>query len=463
MTSLDSIEAPPRWRRTNLVDGLYPGASIAAAEDLPPLERERTELFTKATTPELRRELELLDKELAAAKESLAKLPPQSACYVGAVHTGTGTFVGTGASAGKPRPIFLLERGNVTKPGAEVGPGALSAISIIPARFELPADHAEGQRRAALAKWITDPKNPLTWRSIVNRVWQYHFGRGIVDTPNDFGHNGQLPSHPELLDWLAAEFRDGRQSLKDLHRLIVLSATYRQRSEVGGQRSEVGGQRSEVGDRRSEVGSRSDAGADLPRSPSPSPPLSPSSIDSENRLLWRANRRRLEAEAIRDSVLAVSGKLDKTMGGPSFQDFVIDKPEHSPHYEYHLHDPDDPKSHRRSIYRFIVRSQQQPFMTTLDCADPSMQVDKRNESLSALQALALLNNGFMVTTAKHYAAKLEARGGDLPAKVDRAVYECLGRPATAKERETFVAYAEQHGLANLCRVLFNLNEFVFVE
>jgi hypothetical protein len=175
------------------------------------------------------------------------------------------------------------------------------------------------------------------------------------------------------------------------------------------------------------------------------------------------NRRRLEAEAIRDSVLAVSGKLDRTMGGPSFQDFVIDKPEHSPHYEYHLHDPDDPRSHRRSIYRFIVRSQQQPFMTTLDCADPSMQVDKRNESLSALQALALLNNGFMVTMAKHYANQLDARGGDLSVKVDRAVYECLGRPATAEEREAFVAYAQQHGMPNLCRVLFNLNEFVFVE
>jgi hypothetical protein len=429
VTSLDSIEAPPRWRRTNLVDGLYPGASIAAAENLPALERERSELFTRATTVELRSELESLDKELGEVKDSLTKLPPQSVCYVGAVHTGSGTFVGTGASGGKPRPIFLLERGNVTRPAAEVGPGALSAIGVLPARFDLPTDHTEGQRRAALAKWITDPSNPLTWRSIVNRVWQYHFGRGIVDTPNDFGRNGQLPSHPELLDWLAAELRDGKQSLKDLHRLIVLSATYRQESGVRGQGSGV----------------------------------NPQTVDAENRLVWRANRRRLEAEAIRDSVLLVSGKLDRTMGGPSFQDFVIDKPEHSPHYEYHLHDPDDPKSHRRSIYRFIVRSQQQPFMTTLDCADPSMQVDKRNESLSALQALALLNNGIMVTMAKHYAARLDARGGELPTKVDRAVYECLGRPATVEERDAFVAYAQQHGLPNLCRVLFNLNEFVFVE
>ena len=446
VTSLDSIEAPPRWRRTNLVDGLYPGTSAAAADDLPKLEHERSELFAKATTAELRNELKSLDKELAAVKESLAKLPSQSVCYVGSVHTGSGNFLGTGASGGMPRPIFLLERGNVTRTAEEVGPGALSAIAALPARFDLSGEHAEGERRAALARWITDPQNPLTWRSIVNRVWQYHFGRGIVDTPNDFGRNGQLPTHPELLDWLAAEFRDGGQSIKDLHRRIVLSATYRQAS------GQVPGPKSQVQSRENTNLGLGTLDFGLAQS-----------IDANNRLLWRMNRRRLEAEAIRDSVLFVSGKLDKTMGGPSFQDFVIDKPEHSPHYEYHLHDPNDPKSHRRSIYRFIVRSQQQPFMTTLDCADPSMQVDKRNESLSALQALALLNNSFMVTMAGHYAAKLDTRGGDLPAQVDRAVYECLGRPATAEEREAFVAYAEQHGLANLCRVLFNLNEFVFVE
>ena len=147
VTSLDSIEAPPRWRRSNLVDGLYPGASIAAAEDLPKLERERAELFAKATTSELRQELSILDKELAAVNDSLAKLPPQSVCYVGAVHTGTGTFVGTGASGGQPRPIFLLERGNVTKPGEAVSPGALSAIAALPARFDLSTPRASGGRQ----------------------------------------------------------------------------------------------------------------------------------------------------------------------------------------------------------------------------------------------------------------------------------------------------------------------------
>ncbi|HKI31527.1 MAG TPA: DUF1553 domain-containing protein, partial [Gemmataceae bacterium] len=153
----------------------------------------------------------------------------------------------------------------------------------------------------------------------------------------------------------------------------------------------------------------------------------------------------------------------RKMGGPGFQDFVIEKPEHSPHYEYEKYDADDPRSHRRAVYRFLVRSQQEPFMAALDCADPSMRVDRRNESLSALQALALLNNDFMVAMARHFAEKLERSGGDLAAQVERGVYEALGRPATAEEKDALTRYARKYGLANLCRVLFNLNEFAFVD
>src|SRR5262249_55603028 len=210
------------------------------------------------------------------------------------------------------------------------------------------------------------------------------------------------------------------RSLKALHRLIVTSATYRQ-SSAGNPAFEK--------------------------------------IDANNRYLWRMNRRRLEAEAVRDSVLMSAGKLDRTMHGPSFQDFVIDKPEHSPHYEYHLFNPDDPKCHRRAVYRFIVRSQQQPFMTTLDCADPSMLVDRRNASNSALQALAMLNNDLMIVMAKRYAAKLEQSGGG----VERAYYECLGKPPSGEEAAALAEYARQHGMANTCRVLFNLNGFAFVD
>jgi hypothetical protein len=280
--------------------------------------------------------------------------------------------------------------------------------------------------RAALARWITDEQNPLTWRSIVNRVWQYHFGRGLVDTPNDFGRMGQLPTHPELLDWLAVWFRDeAHGSLKALHRLIVTSATYRQRSDIENRNF--------------------------------------AQIDGDNRLLWRMNRRKLEAEAIRDSVLAVSGQLDLTMGGPGFRDFVIEKPEHSPHYEYALHNPDDPKSHRRSIYRFIVRSQPQPFMTVLDCADPSMSVDKRNETITPLQALAQMNNQLIVAMTKHFAARADAAGPDLPAKVTAAFRLALARSPPPAERDALVAHTERYGLPNVCRLILNLNEFAFVD
>jgi hypothetical protein len=175
------------------------------------------------------------------------------------------------------------------------------------------------------------------------------------------------------------------------------------------------------------------------------------------------NRRRLEAEAIRDAVLSISGKLDTTMYGPGFQDFVIDKPEHSPHYEYQRHDPEDTRCHRRAIYRFIVRSQQQPFLTTLDCADPSMQVEKRNETITPQQALALLNNKFMIALSRHFAERVSTLAGDLPGQVAAAYRLALGRLPTDNERMGLVDHAERYGLASTCRVVLNLNEFVFVD
>jgi hypothetical protein len=186
--------------------------------------------------------------------------------------------------------------------------------------------------------------------------------------------------------------------------------------------------------------------------------------DADNRLLWRMNRRKLEAEAVRDSLLAASGRLDLAMGGPSFQDFVVERPEHSPHYEYRLHDPEDPKSHRRSVYRFLVRSQPQPLMTALDCADPSISVDRRNETLNALQALALMNNRLGVTLARHFAARLEreAPGGNVE-RIRLGFRLALGRTPSPEELETLAEHAQRHGLPSACRLLFNLNEFVFVD
>ena len=457
VASLDSIEAPVRWGRKNLVDGYYFGQATGAVEKIAAVSKQREELVTKLLDAETSATRDKLHAAIAKTEHELKALPPQQRVFAGTIHHGAGNFLGTGASGGQPRPIFLLHRGNVMQPVEEVSPGALSCV---PVKFHFSPDgesvaaspgasvdpaNEDGRRRAALAKWLTDANNPLTSRSIVNRVWQYHFGRGIVETPNDFGRMGALPTHPELLDWLAVEFRDNGQSLKKLHKLMVMSHTYRQVSNA------------EFGMRNGEL--RTKETASTPHSALRTPYL----IDADNRFLWRANRRRLEAEAVRDAVLAVAGKLDSSMGGPSFQDFVIERPEHSPHYEYHLFDPDDPKSHRRSIYRFLVRSQPQPFMTTLDCADPSLRVDKRNESLSALQALATLNNGFMVAMSRHFAERIAKETDDAEQQVNGMFRLALARPPTAAERAALVEYVRQHGLANGCRLVLNLNEFAFVD
>ncbi len=363
-------------------------------------------------------------RDLAVLDAELAKVKPTGVVYCGTVFAGGGNFLGTGGSGGTPRPVRVLPRGDVRKPGREVAPGALSAVAGLAAKFDLPAGHREGDRRAALARWLTDPNNPLTWRSAVNRVWHHHFGRGLVETPNDFGKMGALPTHPELLDWLAVEFRDGGQSAKTLHRLIVTSSTYRQSSALTAEAVK---------------------------------------LDATNAYLARMPRRRLEAEEVRDSVLVAGGKLDAKMYGPGFRDFVVEKPEHSPHYEYHLHDPNDPATHRRAIYRFLARSKTQPFMTVLDCADPSMQVDRRNETLSPLQALAMFNNGFVLAMAKHLAARAEAAHATPEARVTAAFQFALGRSPGETELAELTRYAAAHGLPNACRVILNLNEFFFVD
>jgi hypothetical protein len=277
-----------------------------------------------------------------------------------------------------------------------------------------------------LAKWITDKNNPLTWRSIVNRVWHYHFGQGIVDTPNDLGRMGGLPSHPELLDYLAAEFRDRGGSFKKLHRMLVLSAAYRQ------------------------VSTHDEANAKR---------------DADNRYLWRMNRGRLDAEMLRDTLLAVSGKIDLKMGGPSAMQFDFKDPNKdvSPLINYDKFDPDSPASYRRSVYRFLMRNVNDPLLETFDAVDPSLSMAKRNVTITPLQALALYNNRFVLRQCEHLAARLEREAKDTPARIDRACRLTLGRAPTREEAELLTAYANKHGLANACRVLVNCNDFLFVH
>ena len=414
VTSLDSIEGAPRWSRVNLTDGWYVGANFAkiTSADTTKLEQARRLILESMLGDKATAELDAAEREIAAVEKELVALPKPSVVYAGTTFSGSGAFKGTG---GKPRPITLLARGDVKRPGAPMKAGGIGV------RFDIAESAPEGERRAALARWISDKGNPLTWRSAVNRVWHYHFGRGLSDTPNDFGRMGGIPTHPELLDYLAATFRDEMGgSFKKLHRAIVLSATYRQSSATDSSKARE--------------------------------------VDGNNTLLWRANRRKLEAEALRDSVLAVAGKLDLAMGGPSFQDFVVTHPEHSPHYEYQLADMENPALHRRSVYRFLARSQQQPWMAALDCADPSMLVEKRNQTITPLQALAQLNNQLMLVMSKHFAARVEKSGG-----IEQAIRLAFQRPPTDSEKTALATYAAQHGMANVCRLIVNMNEFAFVD
>lgn len=357
---------------------------------------------------------------LAKVEAELAALPAPRLVYAAANDfKPEGSF----APAKACRPIHMLRRGDIKRPGAAATPGALACVPGLEASFKLAKPDDEGQRRAAFARWISSPRNPLTWRSIANRVWHYHFGRGIVSTPSDFGRMGALPSHPELLDWLAATLQEDGGSLKKLHRRIVTSATYRQASTHHARKAQG---------------------------------------DADNVYLWRMNRSRLDAETLRDTVLQVSGQLDLTMGGPSVKHFVQSPGIHrTPKVDYLAFDPDGPGAQRRSIYRFVFRTVPDPFLDALDCPDASQFTAVRSSSLSALQALALLNDPFMVRMSEHFARRV-ASAGPIPAQVRLAYRLALGREATARESAALGGYAERHGMANACRLLFNCNEFMFV-
>jgi mono/diheme cytochrome c family protein len=320
-----------------------------------------------------------------------------------------------------PPDVHVLHRGDPEQPGDAVKPGALECLTGVTG--PLPAAGNEGERRRALADWIVDPQHPLTRRVIVNRLWHYHFGVGIVDTPSDFGFGGGRPTHPELLDWLASELASHKGSLKHLHRVICTSATYRQQS---------------LHDRNPER-----------------------DVDSSNRLLWRMNPRRLEAESVRDSVLNVSGKLNTQMYGPGFRDFDYTEA-YAPIYDYVV--ADKPELWRRTVYRFTVRTTAQPFLTTLDCPNPANLTPARNVTTTALQSLALLNNEFMLRQSGYLAERIEREAGKEPRlQVERAFALAFARAPREAESAAGVKLIEAHGLRQLCRMLLNTNEFVHVD
>lgn len=323
-----------------------------------------------------------------------------------------------------PAATHRLQRGDPMQPREPVMPGGLSRFG-----GELPglADAPEPERRLALARWIASPQNPLTARVIVNRLWQHHFGTGIVSTPSDLGLNGARPSHPELLDWLASELIEPaeggpRWSLKHIHRLILLSGTYRQTSTANA-----------TGMAR----------------------------DAQARRLWRFPPRRLEAEAIRDAMLAISGRLDRSLGGPGFDLFEPNTnyvKVYTPKREF------GPDTFRRMIYQSKPRMQLDDTFGAFDCPDAGQIAPRRSSSTTPLQALNLLNSPFVLQQAGFLAERLRQEAGDdLPRQISRAFMLAFGREPSAEETAAAVRLASEHGLPLFCRALFNANEFLMVD
>jgi hypothetical protein len=402
-------------------------AFLASAQDrdvvlAPP----REQAAWKAKTDALQAEIKRLEKLLATAKgaertrleekvqELEARLPPPLP---------TITTVRDDEAA--RTPVHVLKRGDPDRKGRLVGPHFPGLLTPAPTQ-EMALDVPNPRTR--LARWIASPDNPLTARVLVNRVWQYHFGRGIVETANDFGVNGSRPSHPELLDWLAAEFTAGGWRLKPLHRLIVLSSTYRQASRLP------------------------DARPGLARDP-------------DDRLLWRFPRRRLAAEEVRDALLKVSGRLNEEAGGPSVV-LPVDADQVKLLYSpaQWAVTPDAREHDRRSVYLLAKRNLRLPFLEAFDQPDAQTSCPRRAASTHPLQALELLNGHTANDLAASFAERLRREAGPDPARqVELAYRLAAGRRPTERELERAVRFLREQPLKEFALAVFNLNAFLYVE
>ncbi len=316
----------------------------------------------------------------------------------------------------------LLSRGNPAQPGEVVRPAGVTAVRGVRPDFGLAPNAPEGEGRVALARWVAHKDNPLFARVMVNRLWHHHFGAGLVETSSDLGFNGSRPSHPELLDWLAAELSARQWSLKALHRLMVQSAAYRQSS-------------------RSRPG--------------------PLMADAANRLHWRHTPARLDAETLRDGLLMLAGKLDLSVGGPGFHDF---RTFNFNAQFYEMHDYEGATFHRRSLYRTWVRSGRSPFLDAFDCPDPSAKAPQRMRTTTPQQSLSLSNNAFVLRMADGLAARLAQDAGvDLEAQIRRAFSLAYQRAPTGAEQAEVLAFVRLHGMSAFARALFNSNEFLHVD
>lgn len=323
----------------------------------------------------------------------------------------------------QPPPTRLLVRGQVTDPADLVRPGGVGVLAHASADFGLSEMSPEGERRRRLAEWITHPANPLFARVMVNRLWHYHFGTGLVETPSDFGFNGGRPSHPELLDWLATEFVERRYSLKALHRRIVTSATYRQAS---------------------------------------TPRPDGLSADADSRLLWRKKPLRLDAESVRDAMLSTAGLLNRAVGGKGFSDYTVTPNAGTTYYD--PVDPIGPEFHRRSVYRFVPRGANPGLLEVFDCPDSAASAPRRNNTTTPLQALSLWNGPFALRMAEAFADRVAAEvPNDLDGQIRRAYRITFQRDPHPEESSKARRLVEAHGLRPFARALLNSNEFLTVE
>ena len=327
----------------------------------------------------------------------------------------------------QPLPSYFLHRGDPGTKGSRMDPGVLTVAARSEPDFPAPPESAgTSWRRKHFAEWIASENNPLTARVMVNRIWQHHFGDGIVRTPSNFGKTGMQPSHPQLLDWLAAEFVDSGWSVKHMHRLMLGSEAYRM------------------------------ASLDIPEN---------LQKDSGNTYFWRQSRNRHEVEVIRDQIMAVAGTLNRAVGGPAVRPFIDPALfQSSTDRTWPGMAIGDPESWRRSIYVFSKRSIRYPMFEAFDQPDMVSSCSRRTRSTVAPQALLLMNNAEVLLQAKHFAQRVVVEAGhSARAQVDRAFELALSRMPSESERTKAVAFLESTptGLVDLCQTLFNLNEFLY--
>jgi hypothetical protein len=325
-------------------------------------------------------------------------------------------------NAGK-HPYYVFQGGDPQKRGPAVAPASLSVLATLRSSYQLSATAGESERRLALAQWIVAADNPLTPRVLANRLWHYHFGTGIVETPSDFGSMGGRPTHPQLLDWLARQVQAHGWRLKPLHRLIVTSQAYRQASTWRAEAAKV---------------------------------------DGASRLLWRFPPRRLSGEEIRDTMLALAGQLNlQNMGGPGFRLYRYVQDNVATYYPL---DAPGPETYRRAVYHQNARAARVDVLSDFDCPDPAAAVPRRAATTTPLQALTLLNHRFTHDMARFLAARVAQETGGKPAdQVRRAFLLSYGRPPDAEELARSTRLVEQHGLRPLCLALLNSNELIYLR